>query len=310
MAYNTLEYWQDLARTAERGKFDGIFLTDIVGVYDVYKGSPDPSIAHAVQVPVNDPLLVVPAMAAATPHIGFGVTSNLTYETPYLFARRVSTLDHLTRGRIGWNIVTGYLDSAARGMGLAKQAKHDDRYDTAEEYMEVVYKLWEGSWEDDAILHDRERRIYADPRKVHRVQHSGQHYRVDAIHLSEPSPQRTPVLYQAGASSRGKDFASKHAECVFLAGPTKENTRTTVADLRRRAAEQGRDPPIFWSFSAAPWSPGEPARKPRRTTRSITATPALKGHYRISPASRAWTSPAMTLTNRSAMRRTMLRTPF
>jgi FMN-dependent oxidoreductase (nitrilotriacetate monooxygenase family) len=241
-AYNTLEYWQDLARTAERGKFDGIFLADIVGVYDVYKGSPDPSIAHAVQVPVNDPLLVVPAMAAVTRHIGFGVTCNLTYEPPYLFARRMSTLDHLTRGRIGWNIVTGYLDSAARGMGLAKQAKHDDRYETAEEYMEVVYKLWEGSWEDDAVLHDRERGIYADPRKVHRVQHTGQHYRVDAIHLSEPSPQRTPVLYQAGASPRGKDFAAKHAECVFLAGPTKENTRTTVTDLRRRAEAQGRDP--------------------------------------------------------------------
>ena len=100
MAYNTLEYWQDLARTAERGKFDGIFLADIVGVYDVYKGSPDPSIAHAVQVPVNDPLLVVPAMAAATPHIGFGVTSNLTYKTPYLFARRVSTLLTIPAGAL------------------------------------------------------------------------------------------------------------------------------------------------------------------------------------------------------------------
>jgi long-chain alkane monooxygenase len=242
MAYNTLEYWQDLARVAERGKFDGIFLADIVGVYDVYKDSPDPSIAHAVQVPVNDPLLVIPAMAAVTKHIGFGVTANLTYEPPYLFARRMSTLDHLTRGRIGWNIVTGYLDSAARGMGLTKQIKHDERYDAAEEYMEVVYKLWEGSWEDDAVLRDRARGLYADPSKVHRVRHEGKHYRVDALHLAEPSPQRTPVLYQAGASSRGKDFGAKHAECIFLAGPNKESTRATVADIRRRAAEQGRDP--------------------------------------------------------------------
>jgi len=242
MAYNTLEYWQDLARIAERGKFDGIFLADIVGVYDVYKDSPDPSIAHAVQVPVNDPLLVIPAMAAVTKHIGFGVTANLTYEPPYLFARRMSTLDHLTRGRIGWNIVTGYLDSAARGMGLTKQIKHDERYDAAEEYMEVVYKLWEGSWEDDAVLRDRARGLYADPSKVHRVRHEGKHYRVDALHLAEPSPQRTPVLYQAGASARGKDFGAKHAECIFLAGPNKESTRATVADIRRRAAEQGRDP--------------------------------------------------------------------
>src|SRR5215217_8410020 len=248
-AYNTLEYWQDLARTAERGKFDGIFLADIVGVYDVYKGSPDPSIAHAVQVPVNDPLLVVPAMAAVTKHIGFGVTCNLTYEPPYLFARRMSTLDHLTRGRIGWNIVTGYLDSAARGMGLAKQAKHDDRYETAEEYMEVVYKLWEGSWEDDAVLRDRERGIYADPRKVHRVQHTGQHYRVDAIHLSEPSPQRTPVLYQAGASSRGKDFAGAHAECIFVAAPSKPVLKKYVANVREAAEKAGRNPRDILAFN-------------------------------------------------------------
>jgi len=108
--------------------------------------------------------------------------------------------------------------------------------------MEVVYKLWEGSWEDDAVLRDRERGLYADPSKVHRVRHEGKHYRVDALHLAEPSPQRTPVLYQAGASARGKDFGAKHAECIFLAGPNKESTRATVADIRRRAAEQGRDP--------------------------------------------------------------------
>jgi alkanesulfonate monooxygenase SsuD/methylene tetrahydromethanopterin reductase-like flavin-dependent oxidoreductase (luciferase family) len=112
--YNTIGYWQDLARLAERGKFDGIFLADIVGVYDVYRGGPAPSIGDAVQIPVNDPMMVVPVMAAVTEHIGFGVTANLTYEPPYLFARRMSTLDHLTGGRVGWNIVTGYLDSAAR----------------------------------------------------------------------------------------------------------------------------------------------------------------------------------------------------
>jgi hypothetical protein len=114
-AYNTIEYWQDPARLAERGEFDEIFLADIVGVYDVYRGGPAPSITDVVQIPVNDPMMVVPVMAAVTEHIGFGVTANLTYEPPYLFARRMSTLDHLTRGRIGWNMVTGYLDSAARG---------------------------------------------------------------------------------------------------------------------------------------------------------------------------------------------------
>ena len=155
--YNTIEYWQGLARLAERGKFDGIFLADIVGVYDVYRGGPAPSIVDAVQIPVNDPMMVVPVMAAVTEYIGFGVTANLTYEPPYLFARRMSTLDHLTRGRVGWNIVTGYLDSAARGMGLAAQPDHDRRYDAADEYMSVVYQLWEASWEDAANPFHRSR---------------------------------------------------------------------------------------------------------------------------------------------------------
>ncbi|MDR3531052.1 MAG: LLM class flavin-dependent oxidoreductase [Rhodopila sp.] len=240
--YNTLEYWQNLARTAERGLFDGIFLADIVGVYDVYKDSPAASIVNTVQIPVNDPMLLVPAMAAVTKHIGFGVTSNLTYEPPYLFARRASTLDHLTGGRFGWNIVTGYLDSAARGMGLAAQLDHDTRYDIADEYMDVVYKLWEGSWEDDAVLRDRANRIFADPTKIHRVQHFGRHYQVDAIHLAEPSPQRTPVLYQAGSSTRGREFAATHAECVFVNGQDKAGTSAVVSDIRRRAAAHGRDP--------------------------------------------------------------------
>jgi FMN-dependent oxidoreductase (nitrilotriacetate monooxygenase family) len=239
-AYNTLEYWQDLARTAERGLFDGILLADIIGVYDVYKDSPAASILNGVQIPVNDPMLPVVAMAAVTRHIGFGVTSNLTYEPPYLFARRASTLDHLTNGRFGWNIVTGYLDSAARGMGLGAQPDHDSRYDIADEYMDVVYKLWEGSWEDGAVLRDRANRVFADPAKIHRIRHFGKHYQVDAIHLSEPSPQRTPVLYQAGASTRGREFAARHAECVFISGPDKENTRHLVADLRRRAVQHGR----------------------------------------------------------------------
>ena len=146
-------YWIDLARILERGLFDGLFLADVLGVYDVFGNSPDAALRNATQTPVNDPLMLVSAMAAVTENLGFGVTFNLSYEPPYTFARRMSTLDHLTEGRIGWNVVTGYLDSAARGAGRTQNA-HDDRYDVAEEYMEVVYKLWEGSWEDDAALRD------------------------------------------------------------------------------------------------------------------------------------------------------------
>jgi FMN-dependent oxidoreductase (nitrilotriacetate monooxygenase family) len=242
MQYTDLDHWVSLARTLERGLFDGLFLADILGVYDVFHDSPDASIRNAVQIPVNDPLLLVPAMAYATQHLGFGVTCNLTYEPPYTFARRMSTLDHLTKGRIGWNVVTGYLDSAARGMGLAEQPEHDSRYDVAEEYMQVVYQLWEGSWEDAAVLRDRTARQYADPQRIHRVKHEGRHYKVDALHLSEPSPQRTPVIYQAGASARGREFAAAHAECIFVNGQFRHNVHDIVSDIRGRAKALGRDP--------------------------------------------------------------------
>jgi len=161
--YNSLDYWVDYAKTAERGLLDGIFLADVFGVYDVFGDSPDTAVRHAVQLPNAEPTLLVSAMALATKHLGFGITSNLTFEHPYQLARRFSTLDHLTNGRIGWNIVTGYLDSGARGMGLPASRVHDERYDAAEDFLEASYKLWEGSWEDDAVRRDRHARIFTDP---------------------------------------------------------------------------------------------------------------------------------------------------
>lgn len=240
--YKDLEYWVDLARLLERGKFDGIFLADVLGTYDVYGGSADAALRNATQVPVNDPFLVVPAMALVTEHLGFGITGTLSYEPPYQFARRLSTLDHLTRGRAGWNIVTGYLESAAKGAGLDLQGAHDLRYDIAEEYMAVVYKLWEGSWDDDAVVRDARNHVFTRPDKVRKISHKGEYYTVDAIHLCEPSPQRTPVLYPAGTSGKGRGFAARHAECVFMAAPTPEMIARSVADIRRRAADGGRDP--------------------------------------------------------------------
>jgi long-chain alkane monooxygenase len=241
--YVDLSYWTDLARILERGKFDALFLADVLGVYDVYAGNTDNALREGTQVPLNDPLLTVSAMAAVTDHLGFGVTCTLSYEPPFTFARRMSTLDHLTKGRIGWNIVTGYLDSAARGVsGAAQQHGHDTRYQIAAEYMDLVYKLWEGSWEDGAALRDRARGIFTDPARVHRIRHEGDFFKLDAIHLSEPSPQRTPVLFQAGTSGKGRDFAARHAECVFMAAPSKTVARGYVADIRRRAALYGRDP--------------------------------------------------------------------
>ncbi|MBA4218065.1 MAG: LLM class flavin-dependent oxidoreductase [Proteobacteria bacterium] len=249
--YHDPDHWVELARLLEQGRFDGIFLADVLGVYDVYQGSADAALRHGVQVPVNDPLALVPLMAQATEHLGFGVTCALTYEHPYPFARRMSTLDHLTRGRIGWNIVTGYLDSAARNLGLPRQLAHDERYDVADDYLDVVYKLWELSWEDDAVRRDKAGGVFTDPAKVHPIRHHGPHYQVPGIHLCEPSPQRTPVLYQAGSSPRGKAFAGRHAECVFVSGPSTTVVARYVRDLRAAAEAAGRQPQDLLIYAQA-----------------------------------------------------------
>ncbi|MDX8164744.1 LLM class flavin-dependent oxidoreductase [Acinetobacter pittii] len=240
--YKDIEYWTDLAQILERGFFDGIFIADVLGIYDVYHQSAEHALTGAVQVPVNDPLQIVPAMAAVTKHLGFGVTTSISFEHPYPFARRISTLDHLTKGRVGWNIVTSYLESGSKNLGLKTQVNHDNRYDIADEYLEVVYKLWEGSWEEGSVLRDRESGIFADHKKVHPIQHEGKYFTVPGIHICEPSPQRTPVLYQAGASSRGQKFASQNAECVFIAAPSKIATKKVVQGIRQKLAQEGRDP--------------------------------------------------------------------
>ncbi|TFD47734.1 LLM class flavin-dependent oxidoreductase [Cryobacterium frigoriphilum] len=239
--YTDLEYWTELAKTLERGRFDGIFLADVLGTYDVYGGTNEAAIRNGAQIPVADPLLVIPAMAYVTEHLGFGVTAGTAYEHPYPFARRMSTLDHLTKGRVGWNVVTGYLPSAARNMGNEDQLAHDDRYDHADEYLEVLYKLWEGSWEDDAVVRDRETGVFTDPAKVHSINHSGKHFTVPGIHLSEPSPQRSPVIYQAGASARGIAFAAGNAEAIFVAASTKPGLKATVSKIRDALEAEGRD---------------------------------------------------------------------
>ncbi|MBR1218214.1 LLM class flavin-dependent oxidoreductase [Bradyrhizobium sp. U87765 SZCCT0131] len=247
--YKSIRHWAELARTLERGLFDAIFIADVIGVYDTYHGNLDGAVRNAIQLPINDPLQLIPAMALVTEHLGFGVTSSVTYEHPYPFARRMSTLDHLTGGRAAWNVVTSYLDSGARAIGLPHLAVHDDRYDVAEEYLDVCYKLWERSWDDDAVIADTTRGVFADPAKVHAVHHHGRHFHVDGIHLSEPSPQRTPVIFQAGASRRGRQFAGRHAEAVFVSAPTQAILKSQVDAVRASAAAQGRHPDDIVVFS-------------------------------------------------------------
>jgi long-chain alkane monooxygenase len=240
--YKDLDYWQDLARTLERGIFDGIFIADVIGYYDVYKGSNFHAIQQAAQIPVNDPLQLAAPIALATQHLGIGITASTSFEHPYTFARRIATADHHTKGRIGWNIVTSYLESGAKNVGEGGLRRHDNRYDVASEYLYVIYKLLEGSWEEGAVIRDRAGRVFTDPAKVHEIGHKGRFFEVPGYGLTEPSPQRTPVLYQAGASGPGKEFAAQHAECVFVAAPTKSTLKSYVSEIRQRAARAGRDP--------------------------------------------------------------------
>jgi FMN-dependent oxidoreductase (nitrilotriacetate monooxygenase family) len=243
--YTDLEHWIGLAQLLDGAGFDALFLADVLGIYDVYGGSRDAALRAGAQVPLGDPIMPVSAMAAATARLGFGVTVSVTYEHPYALARRFTTLDHLTKGRVAWNVVTGYLESAAANLGLRTQLAHDERYELAEEYLEVCYKLWEGSWEDDAVVRDG---IYTDPAKVHDVAHHGRYFDVPGPFLCEPSPQRSPVIFQAGASSRGLAFAARHAEAVFVSGPTTTVVARQVAALREAVASAGRDPEAVTVF--------------------------------------------------------------
>ncbi|KAF4984100.1 hypothetical protein FZEAL_639 [Fusarium zealandicum] len=241
--FKDIEHWVELAKLLEEAKFHGIFIADVLGGYDVYKKSLDPAVISGAQWPLTEPLVAVPAMAAVTKHIGFGVTVSTTYEQPFHLARRLSTVDHLTKGRLGWNIVTSYLDSAARNLGSTEQLDHDERYAQAEEYMEVMYKLFQSSWRDDAVKLDRERGIYTAPELIRQINHEGKYFNVPGPHLVDPSPQRTPLLLQAGGSRAGKAFAAQHAEAFFTSAHAPAVCKKNIAEIRQIARDQfGRDP--------------------------------------------------------------------
>ncbi|WP_334091710.1 NtaA/DmoA family FMN-dependent monooxygenase, partial [Helicobacter typhlonius] len=241
LKYKDIEYWQNVARIAEKGLFDAIFIADVLGVYDIYNGDDEAALRGAVQTPVNDPVQLAAIGAAVTKHLGFGITAGVPFEHPFPFARRLSTLDHLTKGRVGWNIVTGYLPSANAQMGT-KELPHDERYEVADEYLEVIYKLLEGSWEDDAVILDRQNGQFANSAKIHHIGHKGKYFDVPGIHVCEPSIQRTPVLFQAGNSPRGMRFAAENAEAIFISPISKEYTKTAVKQIRNELIKAGRDP--------------------------------------------------------------------
>lgn len=240
--YTDLRFWTEIATRLEASGFTALFLGDFFGASDVYKGSPGPAIRQAMQFPSNDPSLVIPAMAAVTRNLNFVTTASTTYEHPFNVARRLSTLDHLTRGRIGLNVVTSYIASAARYFGHDRPIAHDRRYAIADEFLAVCEKLWLESWDDDAVVDDASRDVLIDPDRVRAIRHEGEFFKVVGPHVCEPSPQRKPVIFQAGSSVAGRAFAARHAECVFVQGRTAAAVRENVDDIRRRAADYGRDP--------------------------------------------------------------------
>ena len=213
--FNDVEFWVDLAKTADRGLFDSLFFADIHGVYDVYGGTMEAGVRHGVQVPGNEPTILFPLLARETRQLGFISTYSTTYFEPFLTAKLFSSLDHFTNGRVGWNIVTSYLSSAQRN-GLGELLEHDERYDKAEEYLEVCYKLWETSWDEDAFVFDHKNDALIDTTRVRKIDHHGQHYDVEGPHMCTPTRQRTPFLVQAGQSPRGLQFGTQHAEALFV----------------------------------------------------------------------------------------------
>ena len=262
--YTDLEYWTDVARTAERGGFDAVFFADVRGIYDVYGDDRDIAIERAVQTPANDPQFVVPAMADATTRLGFAVTRSTTYTHPYRLAREFSTLDHVTDGRVAFNVVTSYLESAARNLGLTERMDRQARYDRADEFMDVCYALWEDSWADDAVVRDADSGVFTDPDGVRAIDHEGERFSVPGPHGCEPSPQRTPVIFQAGSSDRGRTFAADNAEAVFTSNPTATGVEEYVEDVRRRVEQRGRDPESVLLFPGVVPIVGETERLARQ----------------------------------------------
>jgi FMN-dependent oxidoreductase (nitrilotriacetate monooxygenase family) len=242
LGFLTSEYYQNIARVLEQGKFDLVFFADSLTMPDTYGGSFAESLKYGAQGSVRlDPLLIAATMATATQHIGIGITRSTTYYQPYDLARGFATLDHLSRGRVAWNVVTSSRASEAGNFGVEKHLEHDLRYDRADEFLEATFKLWD-SWQDGALVLDQENGIFADPAKVNYVHHSGEWLKVRGPLTVPRSPQGHPVIIQAGASNKGREFAAKWAELIFEISPTPDLMKSYYRDIKSRVVKYGRDP--------------------------------------------------------------------
>jgi FMN-dependent oxidoreductase (nitrilotriacetate monooxygenase family) len=231
-AATDVAHFKKLAQIAERGKFDSLFLAD------------SPALGNNVgrrPAGVIEPLTLLTVLAAATEHIGLVATASTTYNSPYNLARRFASLDHVSGGRAGWNVVTTAGIDAARNFGLDELPSHADRYQRAAEFLDVAFKLWD-SWEDDVVLADKVSGVWGDATKIHPAAHQGRYYSVQGPLNIPRMPQGYPLLVQAGSSEDGRDFAARYAEAIFTAQQTLEEAQAFYADIKDRAARIGRDP--------------------------------------------------------------------
>src|SRR5262249_36372065 len=234
------ELYQHIAQVCERGKLDMVFFADFNYIFDAYQGAPDVALRYAAQTPMHDPVPLLSWMAAATERIGLATTFSVSQHHPFYVARLFATLDHLTRGRVGWNIVT-FANRHETIRDFPEPADHDLRYEWADEFVDVCDRLWQ-SWDDDALAMDRAAGIFADPARPPRLDHEGRFFRSRGpLHVT-PSPQRRPVIIQAGASGRGRAFAARHAEVIFAIQPFVEGATAYYRDVKERMVQYGRHP--------------------------------------------------------------------
>ena len=240
--YADPSYWIGVAKLLDDAGFDFLLFADSYG-YPIVDGSvPDEVLSHGILFPGYDPLLLVTALSQAAPSLGIVVTSSTSLEQPLPTARRFATLDAFTKGHIGWNVVTGSTTQVTEGLFGITHYDHDTRYDVADEFVDLCRSLLEDVWESDAVVFDRDRNVLIDPARVHPLSYRGDYFSSHGLFKVPPGPQRTPVLFQAGASGRGRDFGARNAEAMFIQGQNAEQAKAASTDIRTRVAAAGRDP--------------------------------------------------------------------
>ncbi len=240
----TADYYQDIARTLERGKFHLAFFDDRLAMPDRYGNDHAHTVEHGIRCVKLDPIVVLMTMGAVTQRLGLGATCSTTYYEPFHVARMFATVDHMTGGRAAWNVVTSLNDGEAQNMGSSEVLEHDLRYDRADEFMEIVLGHWD-AWNDDALILDKEGDRFADPSGVRRLDFQGSYYASRGPFTVPRTPQGRPVVIQAGQSGRGRRFAGRWGEVIFSSAPTLELGKRSYELLREEAERAGRNPDVL-----------------------------------------------------------------